>query len=280
MNELDQYQLLGVINRTPNSFSDSGLSLKSDFFKDQLTSFLKHQELIVDFGFESTAPTNKAISDDEEWERFSLFLDEIKGLDFGSRIISFDTYKALNFFRMKKVFLEIHPNVNFLFNDVSGVLDDSLNDLLLKTKDEKIFYVYTFTHIPERSLVLDHMKYINEKEDIINQCLQSFIKAYKFFKSHNKETNLILDPGFGFSKTYEQNWRLIDSFEELSKGLVLHDISCPILIGLSKKSFLKKYLNSTDLKALENLHLECLLKMSQKSSHKLLFRVHDPGIFP
>ncbi len=278
MNLLENYQIMGVINRTPNSFSDGGSSLDQGFFENQLTSFLKISTLIPDIGFESTAPMNQAISAQEEWERFNSFLEASKHFDFEDRLISFDTYKIENFIKMKEAFLRIHPNVQFILNDVSGVLDEGLERLITSHKHQSLAYIYTFTHIPSRENVQGHMNYVSESGDVLEECLNAFSAAVSFYKSHDPQATLILDPGFGFSKSYEQNWQLINSFESFSNRLHQRGIFNPILIGLSKKSFLKKFTGSTDHLVLEALQKEIIKKMMKTSSHQLLFRVHDPSI--
>jgi dihydropteroate synthase len=268
---------LGVINRTPNSFSDHGLSLEINFFTKQLHSFLDDPTVIIDIGFESTAPMNSAISLEEEKGRFLDFLEASKGFDFSDRYISFDTYKPANFLFMAEFFKRLHPKVSFIFNDVSGVLDNELRETLLKFKGQNFFYIYTSTHIPSRDHVLQHMSFV-KKEDIIRSTADAFKNAQEWFKALRMEGHLILDPGFGFSKSYEDNWVLINEFgllEEKIRG------SSPMVIGLSKKSFLKKYLEKTSNltpETLEELHRKTIENMLKISKTPLLFRVHDPKV--
>ncbi|MBY0413892.1 MAG: dihydropteroate synthase, partial [Bdellovibrionales bacterium] len=120
---LSHYKGLGVINRTPNSFSDKGLSLQKDYFLNQIKEFLNTKGIIVDVGFESTAPMNTAVSFSEEMIRFNEFLELTLEIDFGETFISFDTYKVESFLAMTNAFGKLHPKVKFIFNDVSGVLD-------------------------------------------------------------------------------------------------------------------------------------------------------------
>lgn len=278
MNDLIKYHSLGVINRTPNSFSDSGLSLNSSFFDQQIKAFLDDPKVIIDIGFESTAPMNQSITSTLEWERFELFLEAIKKFDLNKRIVSFDTYKIANFLRMHQALSALYQEAQFIFNDVSGVLDNELRNALISFKGPKFYYIYTFSHIPERGHVCDHMNYLDETSDVLFQCQKAFLRAVTFFKELGMESQLLLDPGFGFSKTFDQNWKLINSFGELSKGLVSLGIKNPMVIGLSKKSFLKKAINSSDVDLLEKIHGECLKKMKLATHHQLLFRVHDTRV--
>lgn len=278
---LSQYKKLGVINMTPNSFSDHGASLNPDHFTQQLTAFLSDPTVIVDVGFESTAPMNAAISFEEELKRFENFLLSSKSFSFKDRFISFDTYKLENFKVMSERFMAIHPEAHIIFNDVSGVVTPELMEILKIFKGLNFYYIYTFSHIPSRDLTLKHMNYVNENEDVIHAAAESFIAVYDSFKSFQLEDYLILDCGFGFSKTYDQNWTLIHQYGDLIKKIhkARPGMTNPHLIGLSKKSFLKKKLGgAASVDELEALHLECLKLIQKQSTHKLLFRMHNPFI--
>ena len=273
--DLSNYKILGVINRTPNSFSDHGASLNPHHFESQLKAMLEDSSVIPDIGFESTAPMNTAISATEEFSRFEEFLEASKGFSFNNRYISFDTYKVENFLLMTSFFRKIHPGAHFIFNDVGGVLNEELKEALLKFKNKNFYYIYTFSHIPSRDKVLDHMKFVQPDSNILDEVARAFRATHSWFKDFGMENNLILDPGFGFSKTYEQNWALIHHFAELGS---LIDLDVPVLVGLSKKSFLKKALEHLPGMGLEELHAQCLKNLELSFSGKLLFRVHDPNI--
>lgn len=272
---------MGVINRTPNSFSDHGKSLSEAFFKEQLQSFLNDPTVIIDVGFESTAPMNKAVSLEEEKLRFLDFLEASKDFSFKDRYVSFDTYKISNFRFMTESFKKLHPEARFIFNDVSGVLGPELLNLLAHFKGRDFYYIYTFSHIPSRDQVLDHMNFINEESDILSETIESFIKASRWFHSIGMKDQLLLDPGFGFSKTYEQNWRLIEEFSLLQEKLLEEKITSALVIGLSKKSFLRKFIEKShpaSTEALESLHFKIIREMIEQKKTPQLFRVHDPGI--
>lgn len=273
--KLSNYKTLGVINRTPNSFSDHGKSLNPQHFETQLQSFLDMDSVIIDIGFESTAPMNQAISEEEELARFESFLEASKGFSFENKFISFDTYKIKNFQKMVESFRKLHPKAHYIFNDVSGVLDDELKETLLKFKDQNFYYIYTFSHIPGRGKVLEHMKYVHAESDVISEVAEGFIHAYNWFKSFQMADKLILDPGFGFSKTFEQNWELINKWSELEAKT---NLDTSMLVGLSKKSFLKNALLDHPGLELEGLHKKCIQDIQKASKGNLLFRVHDPKI--
>lgn len=88
---------MGVINLTPNSFSDGGKFLELESLISTVESFKQYPDLIFDFGFESTAPMNKAIDAMIEKSRMMSFLNQISQIDLSNRWISIDTYQLSNF---------------------------------------------------------------------------------------------------------------------------------------------------------------------------------------
>lgn len=265
---------MGVINITPNSFSDStSLISNKELLLQTLNQFRKIPGLIFDLGFESTAPMNKSIDAILERERFDHFMDSIKDFDFSDNWISFDTYRPSNYLYFEEQFKKRYSGCSYLFNDVSGVLDIELKELLeQKRKGEDFYYLYTSTHIPSRDLVGKHMQNVSSR-DIIEVTRNKFSEVVRLFSELKMDHKLILDPGFGFSKSYEQNWELINRFKELEISF-----SQPYLIGLSKKSFLRASLpNSLDpFKDAEVLHAELVEKFLKSARTQLIFRAHDP----
>jgi dihydropteroate synthase len=272
---------LGVINITPNSFSDPNLFLNSNTLIQTLNNFKTNPYLCFDFGFESTAPANAAISESLEKERFDAFFESIKDVDLSGRWISFDTYKVQNYLYFEEQFKSRYRDCGFIFNDVSGVINEDLLSLLKSKKsDQNFYYLYTYTHIPSRELVLNHMNYILEG-DIVEMSFKHFSHGYEKFKVIGFQEKIIFDPCFGFSKSYEQNWDLLNRFDQLVHKLSeQNQIRIPWLIGVSKKSFLRKSLvNSSDpFKDSEILHAEIIKNLQSKKLGHLLFRVHDPKL--
>lgn len=275
------YKLLGVINRTPNSFSRTGFSLIKDHLFSQLA--LHDRFLAIsDLGFESTAPMKQAITQDEELSRFFEFLNLTRSHDFAGKIVSFDTYRPSSFLVMSRAFLSVHPRVQgFIFNDVSGVLDEELKSVLReasRTLKKEIYYVYSFCFVTNRKEVLKHTKLLRPGVSIVEACVESFKKAVEYLEEVIDSDHLILDPGFGFSKTYEQNWELINRFSYLLKEMEKAKLKNTLLIGLSKKSFLRAKLGTKNPEETEILHQFLLKKMVGMSSRNLLLRVHDPAL--
>jgi dihydropteroate synthase len=273
--------MLGVVNITPNSFSDGGFNLESKNLIETLKFFNNYQDLIWDIGFESTAPMNQAIDENLERVRFLYFFETLKNNKLKiPNIISIDSYKLSNYEFFYDEIKKLNSKAIIIFNDVSGVVEAELINFLIKNPDS--LYIFCSTKIPNRKNVLDHMKYAEETSSPLKNIVQDFIDVYELFKYHGISERLIFDPGFGFSKTFEQNWKIIDHFEVIGKNLTERHIANPILIGLSKKSFLhRSILNSLDPKAdSEFIHYKLIQDLRAKSSYPMLFRVHNPEIFP
>jgi dihydropteroate synthase len=271
---------LGVINITPNSFSGQNISPDPKAIKSTLIDFLSIPTLALDFGFESTAPMNMAISKEEERARFDLFFNTIKDIDLSGRWISFDTYKPQNYLYFEEKFKSRYHNCGFIFNDVSGVLDPEVLELLKsKQSQENFYYIYTSTHIPSRGRVLDHMKFALNG-DIVQMTFDHFNKGYAQLREIGFLDKILFDPCFGFSKSYEQNWELINRFDELVLNLKKNKIVVPWLIGISKKSFLRKSISdSTDpFNDSEILHARIIGDFVSSQLGHLLFRAHDPEL--
>lgn len=276
---------MGVINITPNSFSDrTSLLHQDEILKNTCKQFLQIPGLIFDFGFESTAPMNEAITALEERRRFDHFFKTIEGIDFSSQWISFDTYRPSNYRYFEEQFSSRYKGCGFIFNDVSGVIDPELIELLAgKAHQDNFYYLYASTHIPSRDKVLKHMDFLVNAQsenaaDIIEMTFNHFVQGFEQLKKIGMAEKIIFDPCFGFSKTYEQNWQLLNHLDDLILKTKKAQMERPWLIGLSKKSFLRKSLvNSRDpFVDAEILHEKILNEIFSKKMGQLICRAHDP----
>jgi dihydropteroate synthase len=269
--KLNRYKRMGVINVTPNSFSDGGINLNSINLQCNLNYMMSFKDLIIDIGFESTAPFNKSISVIEERKRFNFFLNNCKRLK-ELKVISIDTYKVDNMIYFYEKLKGKNKNIKVIINDVSGILEDSLFEVLKKLPDA--FYVYSATRIKNRKKLHEHMDFLPSPIDIKLEVKEQFLQAIHLFSKNGLSHKLILDPGFGFSKTLDENWELINNFE-----MVIKEISHPVIVGLSKKSFLRAKIKSDDPKNdSEFIHYE-LIQELKETKNNLIFRIHDPLIY-
>ncbi|MCF8059643.1 MAG: dihydropteroate synthase [Bacteriovoracaceae bacterium] len=269
------------MNITPNSFSDGGLHQCKEQIQATLKMFNHFDVDILDVGAESTAPMNASLSMEEEWQRLSDFIKVLKASSW-TNVISLDTYKpeiALKFFTELRN-LGFNDD-RFIWNDVSGIWDDSVETFLESFSKSR--YVFCHNESPERTLTGRHMDYVvKESEDIVAYLKEFFNKAA--LKKHGER--VILDPCFGFSKTYEQNIDLIRRFDELQSSSLGHQW----VFGISKKSFLRRFWqqNYGDdslenlLQKSEFLHLLSVRNICHSAQTSLgkgvVFRVHNPEI--
>ena len=243
--------LMGVLNLTPDSFSDGGKHNKNLLAKRQINKLIKHGSKIIDVGGESTRPGSKEVMQLNEWNRIK---NSMKYLKTKKIFVSLDTRKS---FVMKKA-------LNYrldLINDVSGLCHDKDTMKLLK-KTKKPFVLHHMKGTPKsmqinpsyKNVLLDIYDYFEEK---LKQIRKKGIK-------HN---NIILDPGIGFGKNLKHNITLINNIS------IFHSLGLPIMLGLSRKRFIKEISGVNDSKErIGGTVSSCIYSMLQGVQ---ILRVHD-----
>ena len=243
--------LMGVLNLTPNSFSDGGRYLKKDLGIKHAKKLIKDGCGILDIGGEATNPGSKKIKEDVEWKRIIPTLSKIKKL---RKFVSLDTRKS---FIMKK---GIQFKIN-LINDVSGLEYDSHTINLLK--QTKIpFVIHHMQGNPQT--MQKNPKYNNVVLDIYD----FFEKKIKYIRSKGiKHNNIILDPGIGFGKNLKHNITLLRNIS------IFHSLGFPVMLGTSRKRFIKNISGVNDSKErLGGTISSSLLAVMQGIQ---ILRVHD-----
>ena len=217
--------IMGVLNLTPDSFSDGGKFNKKKAGLKHAFNLFKFGADIVDVGGESTRPGSKSISEKEEWSRIEKIIRKL-----GKKIpLSVDTRKAGIMSKGVKVGIK-------LINDVSGLSYDSKTiDVLRKNKTP--FVIQHSQGTPEN--MQKNPKYKNELLDIYD----FFEEKIKFLRSKGiKHNNMVIDPGIGFGKNLKHNMNLIRSVS------IFHTLGFPVLLGLSRKKFIKDLSGKNDTK--------------------------------
>ena len=214
--DLSQPKVMGIVNATPDSFSDGGV------YSQSTESALVHAEKllqegadILDIGGESTRPGSDYVSPEQEWARLAPILDELAKWDVP---ISLDTRRT---FIMGKA---LTTGVVDIINDVSALSDEGAVELLAQKQSIGVCLMHmqglpeTMQHNPSYDDVVQEVAhYLNQRIEI---CKQAGID----------ETRLVLDPGFGFGKTLKHNIALMQHLSDLSQACGL-----PLLIGMSRK---------------------------------------------
>ncbi len=258
------FKRMGVINITPNSFSDANQFTNLTAFENRLLTFGPIEAL--DVGAESTAPMNEAISWRQEWERFEFILPLLETYE---GTLSIDTYHPETMFEFVKRKKDKKLKANLIWNDVSGKFDEAVREFLETDTDFK--YVYCHNLAPSREKTIEHMKRISSLEG------DEFLKELSEFFAPYRMPQVILDPCLGFSKSYEQNWLIINEFEKLQRLTNHHQW----LLGFSRKSFLRKkyqieYLNDSTRDELDHLHQLELKNLKFHSETIVWIRTHRP----
>ena len=209
--------LMGVLNLTPNSFSDGGKYNKKKLGEKHAKRLINDGCMILDIGGEATNPGSKDVNANEEWKRIYPTLRRIKNL---GQFISLDTRKSLI---IKK---GIKYKIN-LVNDVSGLEYDK--DTIHVLKDTNIpFIIHHMQGKP--STMQKNPKYSNVVLDIYD----FFEKKIEYVRSKGiKHNNIVLDPGIGFGKNLKHNITLLRNIS------IFHSLGFPIMLGTSRKRFIK-----------------------------------------
>ncbi|MBK7310849.1 MAG: dihydropteroate synthase [Bacteroidia bacterium] len=246
----EQPLIMAIVNLTPDSFYDGG---KYDSVKDVLADVsqkIKAGAHIIDIGAASSRPGAKEISELEEWERLEKPLEAIRK-EFPNIIISVDTYRSS------------------IAKKSADLGADMINDIAAGDKDPKMFETMAALDIP---YVLMHMKGDPEhmQKDPVYSDVVAEVKNELKAKIQKLESlgikKLIIDPGFGFGKNTEHNFKLLKHLPELSS------LTYPILVGVSRKSMVNKVINTSPVTALNGttvLHTIALLNGAK------MLRVHD-----
>lgn len=214
-------KIMGIINATPDSFSDGGKYFSENSGIDHALQLIDEGADYLDIGGESTRPGAQAVSVEEEINRVIPIIQGIR--KFNNNIpISVDTTK----YEVAKLALDAGAN---LINDISGLTFEPRLASLSAEYNAQIILMHikgeprTMQTNPEyQDVVKEVCEFLEEKRDL----------AYQMGAK-----DVIIDIGIGFGKTVEHNFDLLKNLEYFEK------LNCPILLGISRKSFIGKSLN-------------------------------------
>ncbi|QIY92702.1 dihydropteroate synthase [Chryseobacterium gallinarum] len=241
---------MGILNLTPDSFSDGGKFNNENSALKHAEKLVKEGAEIIDIGPQSTRPHAEFLSSREEIRRIGNTISRIKK-EFPEILISLDTFYA------ETVRFGYNEGVDII-NDISGgQYDEKMFDIAAQTK-----LPYILMHInPSYSTMHDKIRF----EDITLEVNRYFSKkVHDLLQKGVKD--IILDPGFGFGKTVEDQMKMIHEVEYLGFERF------PLLIGISRKSFIYKPLGKSPLdinEETQKLHMKVLEQGAK------IVRVHD-----
>ena len=248
--------IMGVINLTPDSFSDGGDLNSTSKVLNQVNDFISNGVDIIDLGAQSTRPGAEEIGSRYEIKRLIPYLKIIRA-EFPEILISIDTFNS-------EVANEALLNGANWINDVTGGRrDEKILDIV-----SKFNCPFVITHSRGNSQNMNELnQYKNFLSEVISS-LESLIK--KALEKKISSKNIILDPGIGFSKDLEQNLEVLKNLELFKK------LNFPILIGASRKRFIGEILNEINPKERDigTLAITCLCSQLNID----LIRVHNVKI--
>ena len=246
----DKPLIMGIINMTPDSFFDGGKYNSCEKALIKIENMLDQGASIIDIGGCSTRPGSESISISEEWIRIEKIIKQSIKF-FPKIIISVDTFRSDI---AKRALIEGAS----IINDISGGSYDS--NMYKVVSNFKAPYV--LMHL--RGIPKNMMEKSNY-ENLMIELLKYFSKKIKRLKKFGIN-DVILDPGFGFAKNYNQNYEILKNLSLLKK------FNLPILVGLSRKLFVKKKFGSSNADSLKGT-----IKLNEIAINNgaNILRVHD-----
>ncbi len=243
--------IMGILNVTPDSFFDGGKYLNKDEAIKHGMKLIEDGADILDIGGESTRPGSERVSEEEELKRVIPVIEEIaKRTDIP---ISIDTYKS----NVARAAVDAGAQI---INDISGLRFDERMARVVAEKGVPVVIM----HIKGTPKDMQNNPYY---EDVIQELLEYFEERIRYATENGiDESKIIIDPGIGFGKRLQDNLLIIKN---------LHAFKIfrrPILIGVSRKSFIGKILNLSPEERLEGTLSANLLAMVNGAQ---IIRVHD-----
>lgn len=248
--DLSQPKIMGIVNVTPDSFYSESRSKDESTLLTLVEKLISEGADIIDIGACSTRPGAKKISVKEEKSRLIPAIKTVRK-HFSEVMISADTFRG-------SVAQDCIDEGADMINDIGGLeMDSRMLDVIAKNN-----VAYILMHGASNFSAMHHS---DEQVDLFREVSLFFSKQLKTLTSAG-QTEVILDPGFGFGKTVQQNYTLLDQMDMLSM------FGLPILTGVSRKSMIYKKLQTSPEGALNGttcLNTVALMKGST------FFRVHD-----
>ena len=248
---IEMPQVMGILNVTPDSFSDGGKFSRIDVALDQVEKMIFAGASIIDIGGESTRPGAQDVSEKDELERVIPVLKAIKKrFDI---IVSIDTSKAV-------VMSEAITHGAGIINDVRALQNNDCLHVLAQDQSVAICLM----HMKGLPRTMQHEPYY---ENLISDICGFFEARILTCKQAGiNRSRLILDPGFGFGKSLEQNYCLLANISKF------HSLNLPLLAGLSRKSMIGNLLNREVTDRLAGSLATAMIAAQQGAK---IIRVHD-----
>lgn len=220
--EIGRPLVMGIVNVTPDSFYGGSRCPSAEEALGQASRMIGEGADILDIGASSSRPGSAPASEKEEWQRLEPVLDSIRSR-FPDAILSVDTFRS----SIARRCIEDY-GVNII-NDISGCADEGMPALIA---DSKAAYVLMHIRGTQQDMQC-HAEYGDVTAEVLSEL------AFKVSSLRDAGvSNLIVDPGFGFAKTLDQNYRLMADLD------IFHTLEAPLLVGISRKSMVSRVLEA------------------------------------
>lgn len=249
--EINRPQVMGILNVTPDSFYSGSRAFSEDVIKKRVKQIVDEGADMIDIGGYSSRPNAEDISPEEEYERLALGLKIIKDVA-PDIIVSVDSFRA-------SVIENCHKNFGIdIVNDIAaGELDPEMIPTVGRLK-----LPYIMMHMRGNPVT---MMQLTDYDDLTSDILKYFSKKIKEATDAGI-CDIIIDPGFGFSKDLEQNYELLKNLN------CFKSLELPLLVGVSRKSMIFKLFGFTPAESLNGTTVINTISMLSGAS---IIRVHD-----
>lgn len=255
MNKDRHIDIMGIVNLTDDSYFEQSRCADVQAAVERVGRMLEEGATIIDIGACSTRPGSLPVGAEEEWRRLEPVLKAIKE-HYPDARISVDTYWS-------EVVRRVYDLIgDFIVNDISAGEDD--HEMLPLVG--KLGLTYIAMH---KRGTPENMQSLTEYADVVADVVEYFRQFVQKASTCGLKS-WILDPGFGFAKTIEQNYEMLMRLDEFKS------LQVPVLVGVSRKSMIYRPLDITPEEALpatQVLHLKALQQGAD------IFRVHDVAEF-
>jgi dihydropteroate synthase len=248
--DLTTPKIMGIVNTTPDSFYENSRTNTIDKLLIQVEKHLQEGADFIDIGGYSTRPGANDISIEEEINRIGDPIKIIKST-FPNCIISCDTFRS----QVAQIAID---NGADIINDISGgELDENMFDVIAKNR-----IPYILMHSKGNPQTMQNQ---TNYKSIFKEMVNYFSSKLEYLHELGL-TEIIIDPGFGFAKTMEQNYELLNNLQDF------YFLKHPILVGVSRKSMIYKKLDSNPQDALNGTTILNTIALSKGAK---ILRVHD-----
>ncbi len=250
--DIDRPLVMGIVNATPDSFYDSSRVLDSDAITSRVNEMVEQGADIVDIGACSTRPGAQVVDAQEEMRRLDIAITAAKQVA-KDVVISVDTFRA----NVAQHCVE-SLGVDIINDIAGGDLDPAMHATIARLQ-----VPYIVMHMRGTPATMQQCAHYDG--DVAAVVLEEL--AQKVDSLHQMGVNdIIADPGFGFAKTVEQNFRMLECLD------TFHALEVPLLVGVSRKSMIQRVLNCTAHEALNGTTVLNTIAL-MKGAH--ILRVHD-----